>query len=302
VLHDAVLHHFFLGTFDRDRYIEEFVFNYGEWNRGFAETLWANRARSATDPRFFECPMLKRLVCTSRAIVVHNPAAAGIVKEHNPDAHVIEIPHFFEPPALPDGIDTLRFRQCLGIGPRTLLAGVFGHLRETKRLSVILRSLERVWKSGVDVKLLVQGTFASDDLERSLAGTLANDPRIVRVGYLQRQDFWKWAAATDVCINLRYPTAAETSGIAIGMMGIGKAVIFSSGEEIARFPENACLRVDRGPGEEDALADYLCWLAADREAAFGIGMRAADYIGREHALDRAAAQYWEALQQSCPSL
>ena len=295
VLHDAVLQHFFLGTLSQDRYIEEFVYNYGEWTRGQAEDLWKNRARSAADPRFFDYPMLKRLACASRAIVVHNPAAARLVLEHNRQARVVEIPHFFAPPPVPDPTDTLRFRTQLGIGPRTLVVGVFGHLRESKRLPVIVRAMERIWQAGAEAKLLVQGAFASSDLERALAGRLENDPRILRTGFLDEARFWQWAAAADVCVNLRFPGAAETSGIAIGMMGIGKTVVFTAGEEIARIPENACLRVDRGPAEEEMLADYLRWLACEREAAAEIGRRAAAHIAREHSLEKVAAQYWELL-------
>ena len=43
VLHDAVLNHFFLGTLRQDEYLEEFVYNYGEWNRGLAEGLWRDQ-------------------------------------------------------------------------------------------------------------------------------------------------------------------------------------------------------------------------------------------------------------------
>jgi len=237
-------------------------------------------------------------MAASRAVIVHNPAAAHIVQQHDPHARIVEIPHLFVPPALPPLIDTLRFRAQLGIGPRTLLAGVFGHLRESKRLCAILRTMDRLWNSGVDVRLLVQGAFASSDLERALTPLLANNPRILRTGHLPEPDFWRWAAAVDVCINLRFPAAAETSGIAIGMMGIGKTVIFSTGEETRRFPENACLRVDSGPGEEAMLADYLRWLAADREAGEEIGRRAAAHIGREHAIKGVALQYWAALLQA----
>jgi glycosyltransferase involved in cell wall biosynthesis len=298
VLHDAALNHFFLGTLDCAGYVEEFVFNYGEWNRGLAEDLWTNRACSAADPRYFEYPMLKRLVTSSRTIIVHNPAAARIVLAHNPGGSVVEIPHLFVPPAVPALVDTLRFRAQFGLGPRTLLAGVFGHLRESKRLCSILRAMDRLWKSGVDVKFLVQGAFASSDLERAMTPLLENNPRILRIGHLAESDFWRWASAADVCINLRYPTAAETSGIAIRMMGSGKPVIFSAGEETLRYPENACLRVDPGPGEESMLADYLRWLAADRGAGEEIGRRAAAHIAREHALDRVAAQYWSAISTS----
>jgi glycosyltransferase involved in cell wall biosynthesis len=292
VLHDAVLQHFLLGRLTEEQYVDEFIFNYGEWTRSLAEDLWKHRARSAADPRYFAWPMLKRLAAAARAIVVHNPAAAAIVRQHAPDARVIEIPHLFVAPETPSEPDTLRFRDQLGLGPRTLFIGLFGHQRESKRLPVVLRALERVWRSRADARLLIAGSFASSDLERSLAGQLS-DPRILRLGYLPERDFWRYAAAVDLCINLRYPTAAETSGIAIRLMGIGKPVIFSNGAEIARIPENACLRVETSPAEEELLAHYIAWLAHCPEAAEEIGRRAAAHIAAHHALETVAEQYWE---------
>ena len=86
VLHDAVLHHFFLGQLSEAAYIDEFVYNYGEWNRGLGRELWRARAGSASDDRYFRYPMLKRVAERSRAVVVHNPAAAAAVTEHAPAA------------------------------------------------------------------------------------------------------------------------------------------------------------------------------------------------------------------------
>jgi glycosyltransferase involved in cell wall biosynthesis len=297
VLHDAALQHFFLGRFTEQQYVDEFVFNYGEWTRSLAGDLWKNRARSASDPRYFSWPMLKRIVTTARAMIVHNPAAAAIVHRHVPEARIFEIPHLYVPPQAPAEVDTLRFRHQLGLGPRTLFAGVFGHQRESKRLPVVLRAFERAWKSGADARLLIAGRFESSDLERSLAGQLS-DPRILQAAYLPEPDFWRYAAAVDLCINLRYPTAAETSGIAIRLMGIGKPVVFSAGEEVARIPENACLRVETGPAEEELLASYIIWLSGDREAAEKIGRRAAAHIAAHHALDSVATRYWEVLKKA----
>ncbi len=296
VLHDAVLNHFFLGTLDQGAYIDEFVYNYGEWDRGLAEDLWKNRGRSAADPRYFQYPMLKRLATISRAIVVHNPAAARAVYRHHSQAHVIEIPHLFVPPELPDAVDVIRLRAELGLGPRSLLAGVFGHLRESKRLCAILRAMECVWAAGADVKLLVQGAFSSSDLERALAPLISANPRILRAPALPEREFWRWASAADVCLNLRYPAAAESSGIATRMMGIGKTVIFTSGEELTRFPKNSFLAVETGPAEDTMLADYLLWLTSDRTALEEIARRAALHIRTEHAVEKVARQYWEALE------
>jgi glycosyltransferase involved in cell wall biosynthesis len=296
VLHDAVLQHFFLGSLDRAAYTQEFVYNYGEWSRDFAEDLWKNRPRSAADARYFEFPMLKRIAEVSRAVIVHNPGAARMVRRHAPEAAIFEVPHLFEPPAPAVPVDTLRFRDALGLKPRTLVVGVFGHLRESKRLPVVLRAMRRAWERGADARLLIAGEFASRDLQRALT-PLLNDERILRVGHLPEPDFWRFAAATDLCINLRYPAAGESSGIAVRMMGIGKPVVFTTGEEIARIPENACLRVDPGAAEEEMLADTIVWLADDLQAAAEIGKRAAQHIAGEHALDKIAARYWEILNQ-----
>ena len=297
VLHDALLQHFYLGMLDREAYVEEFVFNYGEWSRGLARDLWAGRARSAADPRYFSYPMLKRIVGTSSAVIVHNPEAAKRVREHVANARVIEIPHLFRRPQLPDAIDLLRFRAGLRLGPRTLLVGLFGHQRETKRLTVVLRAIERAIEQGADARLLVSGAFVSETFERGLA-PLLDRPWVLRTGYLPEPEFWRWAAATDLCVNLRFPTAAETSGVAVSMMGIGKAVAFTAGEEIARIPADACLRIDTGPAEEEMLAGYIAWLARDREAALEIGRRASEHIAREHAPERVARLYWDALRES----
>jgi hypothetical protein len=134
----------------------------------------------------------------------------------------------------------------------------------------------------------------SATFERAVA-PLLDHPRILRTGYLPAPEFWRYAAATDLCLNLRYPSAGETSGIAVAMMGIGKPVIFTAGEEIARIPENACLRLETGPAEEETVAEYIRWLAAEREAAAEIGRRAAAHIACAHAPEEAARAYWDVL-------
>jgi glycosyltransferase involved in cell wall biosynthesis len=297
VLHDAVLQHFFLGMLDEHAYVEEFVYNYGEWSRGQAHELWSQRARSGADARYFAYPMVRRVLSNARAVIVHNPAAAEIARAHAPGARIAEIPHLFVPPQLPDAVETLRFRQALGVAPRTLLIGAFGHQRETKRLGVLLRAFKRAVTQGADARLLVSGEFVSTTYAATM-DPLLQHPRITRLGYLPDETFWKYLAATDLCVNLRYPSAAESSGIAIRMMGIGKAVAFTNDAAISRFPENACLRVDMGAAEEDMLTGYILWLSGEREAARAIGRNAAQHIAKEHAPQKVAAQYWEAISKT----
>ena len=295
MLHDAVLHHLFLGMLDENSYIEEFVYNYGEPLRTLARELWTQRARSGADARYFARPMIRRIAESSRAVIVHNPAAAALVRQHAPGTHVAEIPHLFEPPTLPSPEEVARLRESLGIAPDTLLIGAFGHQRETKRLSVLLRAFDRSVRGGANARLLISGEFVSPTFESAMA-PLLRQPGILRTGHLPEAELWRYAAATDLCVNLRYPSAAETSGIAVRMMGIGKPVVFTASEALLRVPANACLRLELGPDEEQMLAGYIEWLARNREAGLEIGRRAAAHIAQYHAPEAVARLYWDVLR------
>jgi glycosyltransferase involved in cell wall biosynthesis len=281
VLHDAVLHHFFLGSLDENGYVAEFTYNYGPWSRDLARTLWRNRARSTVDPRYFEYPMLRRIAEVSRAVIVHNPAAARMVRAHAPAAEVVEIPHLhIERPAPP---------VCWRERP---LFGVFGFLRESKRLFAILKAMDRV----PEATLLVAGEIGSPTLARALEPLLAR-PGVIRRGYVPEPEFTGLLASVGAAINLRYPAAGETSGLLIRLMGLGNPVLVTRGEETADVPEDACVRIDPGPAEVEMLAAMMAWLARDAAARRRIGLRARAHIAAHHSPEAVARLYWEVLRR-----
>ena len=241
--------------------------------------------------------MLRRIAEASRAVVVHNPAAARMLARHVPATRVVEIPHLFQQPELPPLDDSFAWRERHGLERGAFLFGVFGHLRESKRLIATLRAFDRVLRSGADAALLIAGDFASTDLERAAASWLAT-PGIVRLPFLREHQFWTAAQAVDACINLRFPSAGETSGITIRMMGIGKPVFVTAGEEASPFPEDACIRMDPGLAETSMLADYMMWLCGSPAIAREIGARAAAGIALRHSPAQAARAYVELLS-SC---
>ena len=295
VLHDAVLHHFLLGLMSDHDYIAEFVYNYGAWSEDLARNFLKNRARSGSDPEFFRYPMLKRVIQRSLGVIVHNPRAAAMVLQHGPAARVYEIPHLFgTPDRLPAGFEAVRLRGRLGIAPHVFLFGVFGYLRESKRLAAVLRAYQRASRDA-EIALLVAGEFVSANFARALDPLLNSTKGLYRTGYLNEREFWRYAAAVDAGISLRYPAAGETSGISIRLLGIGKPVLVSNCEEIAGFPEATCLRIDPGVVEEEMLAEYMVWLARYPDDAHAIGERAAAHVRTFHDPARVAQLYWEAL-------
>jgi hypothetical protein len=306
VLHDAVLHHFLLGQLDESAYTEEFVYNYGEWHRALAADLWRGRAASASEARYFEFPMLRRVVERALVVVVHNPDAARMAGEAGQGAgrgpggppHV-EIPHLFQPPAPPPSeAGAARYRQRLGIDAGAFLLGVFGHLRESKRLIPVLETFAELRRENARLALLVAGEFISTELERAAAPFL-DTPGVVRRRYLPESEFWLAASAVDACINLRDPGAGETSGIAIRLMGLGKAVLLTDSPAVSRFPEDACVRIARGVAERESLLQSVRLLTLTNGAAVAIGERGARYIHERHGVELAGTRYWELLCEYC---
>jgi len=297
-LHDAVLHHFLLGQLDESAYVEEFVYNYGEWNRGLAKELWRSRASAGADPRYFEYPMLKRAVERALAVVVHNAAAGRAVKAAAPESRVVEIPHLLDTPPPVSESQTMRYRQRLGVDSGAFLFGVFGYLRESKRLFSVLDAFAEVRRENPAAALLVAGEFVSTDLERAVA-PLLGQPGIVRRRYLSEGEFWRAASAVDACINLRHPSAGETSGIGIRMMGLGKPVLMTDGEECAGYPEGACIRIPAGPAERESLRRHMVLLLSMFDVARAIGQRGARHVEAHHGVDRIGRNYWELLCALC---
>ena len=287
VLHDAVLHHFLLGSLSQDQYESEFVYNYGDWNRSLAASLWAGRALSGVDDRYFRYGMLRRLVERSLAIVVHNAAAAASVRAHVADANVVEIPHLFDPPSDVSPHD-------LRVPRGTVLFGIFGHLRESKRVLQVLRLWRRLPEPA---HLLIAGEWVSRDLAK-VVEPLLEHPRIHRVGFTPDREFWSLARRVDACINLRYPSAAETSGIGVRLMGLGRTVLATSGPEMAGYPPGSYLPIEGGLHEAASLELSLHWLLRSPSALRDIGAFAARHIAQCHSPEHVAGLYWQCLRDA----
>jgi hypothetical protein len=299
VLHDAVLHHFHLGAFSREAYLNEFVYCYGGWYRGMAEGLWAGRSRSASDERYFRWPILRRIAERSLAVIVHNEGAAEMVRREAPGAVVAVIPHLPLPGPAVDPGEIERWRTARGILPSHTLFGVMGYLRESKRVMAVLRVFTRLRAVRSDVWLLLAGQVGSSDLSRALEA-YTGGVGLLREAHLPEAEFQMLAAACDAGVNLRYPGGGESSGMTARWMGLSRPVIVSATPENAALPLAGCPRVSTGTSEEEELAALMVWLADSPIRRRESGRAAGEWAARELQLAAIAQQYWGVLAASSP--
>ncbi len=280
VLHDALLQHLLLGI-SWEAWESEFAFAYGERGAEIARNL--RGGSPAMHEGFFRYPLVKRLAERSKAVIVHNPEAARRVLAEAPRARVEVAPlPFIAPAKEPDGVQA---RVDLGIPPGSFVVGFFGYVRPPRRLEVALRVFAALRKKAQRAEFLLAGEFTSREQESFLAPQLS-ELGVRRTGYVSDADFDRYAAACDVVINLRHPSAGETSGVGVGLMGLGVPLVLSDIPENALYPSDSCIRVPPGEMEEEMLLEYLLALEANPALGKAIGANARRYIRAQHSLAR----------------
>src|SRR5688500_829870 len=119
-------------------------------------------------------------------------------------------------------------------------------------------------------------------------------------GYVADDDFPRYYAAADRFVNLRYPTAGETSGTLIRALDAGKPVAVSDYAQFAELPDDVAFKVPLGAGEVEALVECFtadlpdtanaqrAWLEANARVELSVEgyLDALECGGRATALER----------------
>ena len=104
-------------------------------------------------------------------------------------------------------------------------------------------------------------------------------------------------AAADVCVNLRFPTAGETSAAVLRLMSAGLPTIVTETGAFADLPDDAVLKVPPDAFEGELLTTYLRALATNEPFRRALGANARDFVRREHTMRRAAEGYLDVLSE-----
>jgi glycosyltransferase involved in cell wall biosynthesis len=179
----------------------------------------------------------------------------------------------------------------LGLDETTPLIGVFGFLKPYKRIAESLRAFRRLLRVVPAAKMILVGEPHPEFPLQSLIHTLGLSAAVRVMGFTPIQDFTGYMAACDIVLNLRYPTVGESSGSLLRAFGLGKAVLVSGVGAFQELPDDVCLKVPVGAGEEDLIFEYLNLLASRPDVARALGERAARYVKEECNWDRVAGLY-----------
>jgi len=292
VMHEANLHHLIAALTikhdDWDAYVRECEYHGGAAAREFALRVRALEA----GPDYEGVAMTRRLLERARGVIVHSRFMRNEMRQAGFSGPVAVIPHGAWIPAA----DRNAFRDRLGLDETTPLIGIFGFLKPYKRIAESLRAFRRLTRLAPEAKMILVGEPHPELPLASLIRSLGISANVRVLGFAPIDDFVGYLAACDIVLNLRYPTVGESSGTLLRAMGLGKAVLVSELGSFAELPEDVCLKVPPGPGEEDLIFEYLNLLVSRPEAARAMGEQAKRYVAAECNWDSVARRYAEFLE------
>lgn len=288
VMHDFVLHHLVawmtLEHSDRAGYVSAMREAYGETGARLGD--W--EALGLEGLNRFDYPLSEPLLKTARGVIAHSRYVAEQVKRVAPRVPVAQIAH--EMPKM-TMVSQTEARTRLHLPPDTPLIGAFGNVGPTKRTSVLLESFRALRRPVPNAQLVFVGPVSAEYDLNGLSEFFGVADSVRVIGKTGFDDFHLYMAAMDACVNLRFPTAGETSGAALRMMAQGKAVVVSRAGWFAELPDDAVAKIDVDNSETDMLAVVLERLLTDEPLRAAMGANARRYVESECAVEDAAREY-----------
>lgn len=178
-----------------------------------------------------------------------------------------------------------------------IIISAFGRITNTKRIDILLKALLKLIKTGIDVQLYLVGEF-DNDVKNNLLSMIKNEKmenHVAITGFVGKDKFDEYYNLTDICLNLRYPSAGETSATLIKALRFGIPVITTNYAQYKEYPDNCCWKVDLGDYEVELLSEYLLELVTNEKARKIMSKNAYEYARENNSMERAVGQYLKAI-------
>jgi glycosyltransferase involved in cell wall biosynthesis len=317
VLHDVHLHHARAAALLRARRADDYRAEFCASDPG-ADPDLAELAVAGFDTHlYYRWPMTRLAARAARLVAVHSDALAERLSQDAPGADVIVV-RLGHGVALSDDREhasRARGRGRYGIAPDAPVFGCFGGLTPDKRLPQILDAFAATLPYAPSARLLLAGATAehydvgADVARRGLAA------HTILTGYLDSDEsLTDCIAASDVSLNLRWPTARELSGPWLRSLALGRATVILDLAHLATVPSldprtwrarldgsgplsPVCVAVDV-LDEDHSLKLALRRLAVDTALRDRLGRSARDYWQRFHAVSGMVDDYGRAIARA----
>jgi len=288
VLHDLVLHHLIaestIARGDTGTYVAELSGSEGAAGAAYA------RGRAAgfhLELANFLFPAVTAIAQSALRVIVHNDFARRMLLDEGVTTpiDVIAHPHVPRPPA--GGAN----RESFGYSAGDRIIVCLGFITESKQPAAVLEAFRVAAAGDASLHLLFAGEPADTiDMEALMRASGVDRERVKVSGYLSDDGFDACVEVADAVVNLRYPTAGESSGPLVRVLAAGKPVAVSDYAQFGELPDDIVTKIPLD--DVPALATFMLGPAV----ANGQAVRA--WVAANTDVDSVAARYEEVIRAS----
>lgn len=293
VLHDFTLHHLIVemtlaqglpGLYE--------TFMRGEFGRLGERTARLRERGVYTEYQTFLMPLNTHVLSRALGVIVHSDWSLRHLQLRNEALPAARVPLHYAPPTdIEPELTREAAKASLGVSPETLVVSSLGFVTPPKQVELAIRALGALRDRLPPFEFRVVGE-ASDPagLEQTLkTHGIADVTRVT--GFVPMEELHRTIVASDLIMNLRYPSAGETSAALVRGMGMGRcSVVFDYGS-YADFPDDTVVKVPLDTQATDALEQAIDRVLTDEHYRTAVENTARHYINREHSSENAAQQY-----------
>jgi glycosyltransferase involved in cell wall biosynthesis len=297
VLHDGRLHHArgraLLAHTREDDYRAEFA-----WNHPGVAADAAELAIAGFDgPYYYQWPMTRSVVDSARLVAAHSRGAVAEIAATWPHRPVEYIALGEGRTAAVSEPERRTTRHAAGLTNDAVVFGVFGRLSAERRLVQVLRAFATTHARVPQARLLLAGTSDPAIDVRALARSLGIADAVRLHAEPADDEFDRLIASVDVSLNLRWPTALETSGPWLRALAAARPTVVIDlahlGHVATLDPRTWQPHAPAAPGAPDPIAVAIDILDEDHSLKLAMHRLASDEDLRAR-LGRAGRAYWEA--------
>lgn len=240
--------------------------------------------------------MLGEVLQLSRGVIVHSKFALNKIRAIHGDSiagNISVIPHFA--PAI-DYKVTAQARKHLKLDDEGIIVLTSGFATKVKRFDWLMSGLESALARGYKFRWIHAGPERPE--EYALSQILRSYPRLRAVsqitGYLSDEDLDTYVCASDLVVNLRFPSVGESSGTLARAFSAGKCCIVNDTAAYSELPRDVVVHLPF-VGASAALDSAVCGLIDNPDLREAFGARARAFAQTELSLETVAARYAEAI-------
>jgi glycosyltransferase involved in cell wall biosynthesis len=287
ILHDTRLHHLFDGLYrvqwrDLSAYLALMEFHYGPAGRNDGYECFMSEAQNINEMAE-KYPLTELATENALGMIVHTQHAFDALKRKGA-APLIGLPLPFAAPR-----HAAQPKEQTGREEKQYRLILFGYIGRNRRLDAVLKALAD-FPQREKFRLDIYGTILDDEKQvRAQIRALGLKSLVTLHGFTPEAELDEALAASDLAINLRYPTMGEASGSQLRIWAHGLPALVTNIGWYATLPAAA---VGFVRADENEVADIQSHLLAflDDPAKFArMGQNGLEILEQEHSPENYAA-------------